>query len=343
MAVSLCSPDFVPWKGMLINMKTGAVIAAAGMSSHMKSFKPLLQLGGSTIIRTAITTLQAAGIQEIVVIIGNNAELLLKHLASTGVTCLYNVKYAQTDMFYSACMGMRYIMDKCDRAFFLPADVPLFSCQSLLIMLGYMDCNDCEILLPAHEGKSGHPVIMECSAIPSLISYNAKNGLKEAIDNFNGKKNTIELEDVGMTLDADKPGDYEQLKMFVRAETMKEPLNCSVKIGVKRKYMFFDSELCELLHEVDQCDSLNKACKETGMAYSKGWKIVKIAEHQLGFNLLDSRVGGNYGGGSALTDQCRKFIGDYENFLSRVQKYAYDTFRQQFAAYQTEECDKSSV
>jgi molybdenum cofactor cytidylyltransferase len=321
-------------------MKSGAVIVAAGMSSRMKLFKPLLQLGGSTIIRTAITTLQAAGIQEIAVVTGNNAEQLIKYLASAGVTCLYNAEYAQTDMFYSACIGLRYIRDKCDRVFFLPADVPLFSCQSLFTMLGYMDCNDCEILSPVHEGKSGHPILMECSVIPSLIGYSAKNGLKGAIDSLNCKKDTIELEDVGMTLDADKPEDYEQLKIFVKAETMKVPLDCLVSVGIQRKHLFFDCELCKLLHEVDRYSSLHKACEEMGMAYSKGWKIVKIAEHQLGFTLLDSHAGGNYGGGSTLTAQCRQFIRDYEHFLSQVKQYANDIFQQQFAAYQTEECEK---
>ena len=37
-------------------MKTGAVVLAAGLSSRMKSFKPMLPLAGSTVIKTAIST-----------------------------------------------------------------------------------------------------------------------------------------------------------------------------------------------------------------------------------------------------------------------------------------------
>ncbi len=57
-------------------MRTGAVMVAAGMSSRMKSFKPMLQLAGSTVIKTAISTLKSAKVAGIVVVTGNNAEEL---------------------------------------------------------------------------------------------------------------------------------------------------------------------------------------------------------------------------------------------------------------------------
>lgn len=197
-------------------MKTGAVIVAAGMSSRMKAFKPLLALGGSTIIGTAIGSLQAAEICEICVITGNQAEKLEKYLSKTGVICLYNDRYETTDMFYSAKIGLSYLENRCDRVFFLPGDVPLFSKQSLVSMLNYMDRSKCEILLPAHDGKMGHPILIDCNAIPSLIRYQDDGGLKGAVDSFAGLKKTIELDDIGMTLDADRPEDYERLKAYVR-------------------------------------------------------------------------------------------------------------------------------
>ena len=41
--------------------RTGAVILAAGLSSRMHEFKPLLELGDSTIIVRAIENLKTAG------------------------------------------------------------------------------------------------------------------------------------------------------------------------------------------------------------------------------------------------------------------------------------------
>lgn len=195
-------------------MKTGAVIVAAGMSSRMKAFKPLLPLRGSTIIGTAIASLQSAGVDEIAVVVGNQGELLEKYLSKTGVTCLYNHKYQTSDMFESARIGFGYLKSKCDRLFFSPGDVPLFSKRSLITMLGDMDSSRCEILLPVHAGKMGHPILIDSSAIPSLMDYDGALGLKGAINHFKGTKKIVELDDAGMTLDADRPEDYEKLKAF---------------------------------------------------------------------------------------------------------------------------------
>lgn len=197
-------------------MKTGAVVAAAGMSSRMKAFKPLLELGGSTMIGTAVASLQSAGIGEIAVITGNKAEELEKYLSATGVTCLYNDQYETTDMLYSAQIGLAYLKARCDRTFFLPGDVPLFSRQSLVWMMNDMDRSRCEILLPVHDGITGHPILIDSRAIPSLLRYKGDGGLKGAIDSFEGGKRTIELDDIGMTMDADRPEDYERLKEYDR-------------------------------------------------------------------------------------------------------------------------------
>lgn len=195
-------------------MKTGAVIVAAGMSSRMKAFKPLLALCGSTMIGTAIESLRSAGIGEISVVTGNQSEKLQKYLSGTGVICLYNDKYETTDMGYSAKIGLSYLENRCDRVFFLPGDVPLFSKQSLVSMLNDMEKSNCEILLPVRGGKMGHPILISSSAIPFLIHYKGDGGLKGAIDSFAGLKKTIELDDIGMMLDADRPEDYERLKEY---------------------------------------------------------------------------------------------------------------------------------
>lgn len=197
-------------------MEIGAVIVAAGMSSRMKAFKPLLALGDSTIIGTVITSLQSVGVKNIAVVTGNNAEMLKEYLKETGVTCLYNVNYETTDMFCSAKIGFDSLKDRCDRLFFLPGDVPLFSRQSLVSMLDHMNESNCKILLPMYNGQMGHPILLDSSAIPALIHYQGDGGLKEAIQNFPGLKETMELDDLGMTLDADRPEDYERLKAYIR-------------------------------------------------------------------------------------------------------------------------------
>lgn len=315
-------------------MKIGAVVAAAGMSSRMKSFKPMLELSGSTVIKTAISTLKSAGVSKIVVVTGNNSEQLTKHLSSLDVDCIFNEDYQKTDMFYSACMGMRYIKDKTDIIFFLPADVPLFSLQSLFTMIGFMNCSECSILTPTHNGKLGHPLLIKNDAIDELISYAGNEGLKGAVDSFTGKKSMIELPDIGMTIDADKPDDYELLQQYAKSIVLSQPITCTVQVSLNRKDKFFDDSAAELLYQISQTSSLSEACSKLGMSYSNGWKVIKIAECQLGFSLLDTHTGGAYGGGSCLTEEGIELLETYRNFKQELDQFSELKFHKYFSRYQ---------
>ena len=100
--------------------ETAALIVAAGMSSRMGDFKPMLTIGEMSIAERVITTFQQAGVTRIVVVTGYQAELLERHLAGREVVFLRNERYRETQMFDSACIGLQYLRGKCDRVLFTP-------------------------------------------------------------------------------------------------------------------------------------------------------------------------------------------------------------------------------
>lgn len=69
-----------------------------------------------------------------------------------------------------------------------------------------------------------------------------------------------------------------------------------------------------LLEGVEEEHSLNRAAKRMGMAYSKAWRLVKEAEAQLGYDLLD-RDGAR---GSTLTDRGRKAVKAYRALQTEI-------------------------
>ena len=58
----------------------GAVILAAGLSSRMKAFKPLLPVDGRTAIEGLIETSKAAGLTDITVVTGHERKQLAETL-----------------------------------------------------------------------------------------------------------------------------------------------------------------------------------------------------------------------------------------------------------------------
>ena len=66
-----------------------------------------------------------------------------------------------------------------------------------------------------------------------------------------------------------------------------------------------------LLEYIEATGSIQEACARMELSYSKGSRMIKKAEKQLGFRLLERRIGGSGGGGSRLTPEAKDFPGDF--------------------------------
>lgn len=93
---------------------------------------------------------------------------------------------------------------------------------------------------------------------------------------------------------------------------------------------YFGPGVFALLTGVQQTGSLQSACKSMKMAYSKGWRILKAAEKELGQPLLNTKSGGSGGGFSCLTPIAEKYCKSYAKFCSEVNKAAQTAFEKYF-------------
>lgn len=85
-----------------------------------------------------------------------------------------------------------------------------------------------------------------------------------------------------------------------------------------------------LLEAVDKLGSLNKACNELNMSYSKAWSIINRAETLLGYSLLETYTGGLDGGGSSLTLKARTLIKAYRNFSKEAEETLEQLYKKHF-------------
>jgi len=107
----------------------------------------------------------------------------------------------------------------------------------------------------------------------------------------------------------------------------------SIRVQILKDTSFFGTGIADLLQLVDETHSLNRACENMNMAYSKGWKIIKFAEQKIGFALLESKAGGAYGGGSEVTEAGRKFLMCYLNFKKDLHEKSDVLFKEYFNDY----------
>ena len=107
---------------------------------------------------------------------------------------------------------------------------------------------------------------------------------------------------------------------------MARELRCMVSVRIYGEEKCFGPGVADLLERVERLHSLRKATIEMNMAYSKAWRIIKVAEQNLGFSLLKSVTGGKGGGGAELTGAARRFLASYRRFEGAVRQYADEAF-----------------
>ncbi len=102
------------------------------------------------------------------------------------------------------------------------------------------------------------------------------------------------------------------------------------KIWLDNKGKAFGDGPYELLKRVDETQSLHRAAKEMGMAYSKAWRLMGSMEKRLGFPLIERQVGGISGGGSQVTIRGKELMKRYKQFQKDVNTSIEKIYRAHF-------------
>ena len=190
--------------------KLGGVILAAGMSSRMKQFKPLMEVDGKSMIRHVVDLMHGAGAETVVVVTGHNRELIEAHLQDAGVLFAFNPDYAHTQQLESLRIGLAVLSGRADRILISPADVPLVSPETVQALLALKG----DFVRPMYHGEAGHPVVLDAALIPMLMTYSGPGGLRGAVENSPCTLTELNVTDQATVLDNDTPEDFERLKAF---------------------------------------------------------------------------------------------------------------------------------
>ena len=185
--------------------KIGAVVAAAGLSSRMGDFKPLLPFDGVTVIERCVANLRAAGASALVVVTGHRAAELAAQLRD--VTLVHNPLYAETQMFDSLRLGLRALPADCDTILLTPGDVPLVEPETVRALLAAKAGFAC----PVCAGRRGHPVALDGRYRDAVLRYAGDGGLRGAVTAQGIPVTEVEVADEGMSRDLDTPADYREV------------------------------------------------------------------------------------------------------------------------------------
>ncbi|NCD11885.1 MAG: HD domain-containing protein [Epsilonproteobacteria bacterium] len=190
-----------------------ALIVAAGYSSRMHDFKPLLPLGQKSALERLIQTYQAHGIEHIYVVIGYQKEVIIEALKDFNVHIVYNEAY-DTGMFSSIQKGLQAMHERVEAFYMHPVDIPLVKVETLERLYEAYKCEGKGVIYPTFLGRKGHPPLIATKYKAQILSSNGEGGLKKVLEAFENDALHVKVCEQSILMDMDKKADYEALKVY---------------------------------------------------------------------------------------------------------------------------------
>jgi len=307
-------------------MKYAGIITAAGLSSRMKDFKPLMLIGENTMLENIVNNYKDMGAEEIVAVGGYKADLLKKNTELLGISFAENKDYATTGMFESFCIGMEALKSDFDYVLVSPVDVPIISDETLKLLKEAKG----EVIRPICNGKGGHPLILSKKAAKEISEYKGEGGIGGAIRNLKLEINNVEVDDIGTLMDADTPEDFKALRKLRMSQISGGFLWPDISVTIAKGDTVLNPKIAQFLEMINHTGSIQNACSCLHMSYTTGWKLLNSIEKELGYPLIERKSGGEKGGGSSLTEKGMKLLKAYGDFLEDMRMFSKDSFDKHF-------------
>lgn len=135
-----------------------AVLLAAGYSSRMGELKPLLPLGGTTVIRRQVEMLRSVA-DRIIVVTGYRGQEVERHLAGSGAYIVQNSRFGE-GMFTSVKAGIQALKPETSAFLILPVDYPLVTGRMIRRLLKVYQEDGISVMPHAKRTSSGDILLL---------------------------------------------------------------------------------------------------------------------------------------------------------------------------------------
>ena len=191
-----------------------AIVPAAGMSTRMGRNKLLLAFKGKPLIARAVDTLLESEVDQVVVVLGHEADKVKAKLQGRQVTIVENPNYGQ-GMSTSIRVGLGAVSSDARAIMIYLADQPLLEPEDVnRLIRAFAEAREHNksIVVPYFRGQRGNPVILDASYKEDILEVVGEVGCKRVIKRNPDKVLVVEMETDHVVRDVDSMDDYEGLQ-----------------------------------------------------------------------------------------------------------------------------------
>jgi len=166
-----------------------------------------------TFLTRIIRTFQEAQVDDVVVVLGHEAQAILKSVEHSGLSPRFVVnEQFESGQLSSVLAGLRAIDRPGVNAMLMTlVDVPLVSAATVRAVLDRYRTTRAPVVRPVRGALHGHPVLVDRSLFDKIRAADPQRGAKPIIRAHVSAAGDVEVEDEGAFFDVDTPEDYQRL------------------------------------------------------------------------------------------------------------------------------------
>jgi molybdenum cofactor cytidylyltransferase len=188
-----------------------AIVLAAGRSSRMGRAKATLPAGdGHTFLTRIVRTLLDAGVDDVIVVVGHDADLIASSFSESGLPARFvmNREYDRGQLS-SLVAGLNAIDRPGVPAVLLTlVDVPLVSESTVRAVIDCYRRTRSPIVRPTSGERHGHPLLIDRTVFAALRAADPLTGAKPIVRAHASAAGDIAIDDEGAFLDVDTEEEY---------------------------------------------------------------------------------------------------------------------------------------
>ncbi len=184
--------------------RLAAVILAAGRSSRLGEFKPLLPLAGRTLLARAVELCREGGAEEALVVTGHRGEEVAAAARELGARPAANPRPGE-GMFSSVRTGLQALSPDRAAVFVLPVDLALVRPFTLRRLAEVQEAGGAAVVHPTFRGERGHPPLLSRRVLPRVLAHGGEGGLRGALAALEPEAEEVATFDRNILLDLDTP------------------------------------------------------------------------------------------------------------------------------------------
>jgi molybdenum cofactor cytidylyltransferase len=189
------------------------IILAAGKSTRMHGNNKLLaEIDGTPIIRRVVQAALDSKAGQVIVVLGWEEEKIRAALAGLRCRMVVNRKYEEGQSS-SVKVGLAEVNPSATGALILPGDVAMVDTRSIDMVIQKYDLGEYKIVVAAHEGRPGHPILFDKQLFPEIERINEETfGLKAVVKKHEHEVCLVEAGSPNVLRDVDTPEDLKRLR-----------------------------------------------------------------------------------------------------------------------------------